>query len=72
VTEPGDAQVDHGGGEMGQAHPTAAGLVALQGNALKLLISTFGMLRALSGRENAGFSIRAIRVFGMRGPWRNA
>ena len=28
VTELCDAQVDHGGGEMGETHPTTAGLVA--------------------------------------------
>jgi hypothetical protein len=37
VTGLSDAQVDHGGGEMGEAHPTAACFVASQGNAGKIL-----------------------------------
>ena len=32
-----DAQVDHGSGEMGEAHLTATGLVASQGDAGKVL-----------------------------------
>ncbi|SDE54209.1 hypothetical protein SAMN04487779_105112, partial [Belnapia rosea] len=37
VTELSGAQVDHGGSKMGEAHPTAACLVASQGDASKVL-----------------------------------